>query len=69
MDKKFESFAYLPESYADYKDTTAHDVLQLLDQKQLTDFVYDMYEMYHSEAIENAFSDLDSLINTGRTAW
>ncbi len=69
MDKKFELFAYLLESYADYKDTTAHDVLQLLDQKQLTDFVYDMYEMYHSEAIENAFSDLDSLINTGRTAW
>ena len=50
LDKEFEFFAYLPESYADYKDTTAHDVLQLLAQKQLTDFVYDMYEMYHSEA-------------------
>lgn len=43
--------------------------IQVLDEKNLTDFVYSMYEMYHSEAIENAFSDLDSLINTGRTAW
>lgn len=38
-------------------------------KKKLTDFVYSMYEMYHSEAIENAFMDLDSLIETGNPAW
>ena len=28
-----------------------------------------MYEMYHSEDIENAFRDIDSLIATGEPAW
>ena len=32
-------------------------------------FVYDMYELYHSETIENAFTDLDSLIKTGKPAY
>lgn len=69
MNKEFEFFTYLIESYAGYKNTTAHEVLETLDEKDLTDFVYSMYEMYHSEAIENAFSDMDSLISTGKTAW
>lgn len=69
MNKEFEFFAYLIESYADYKDTTAHEILKTLDEKNLTDFVYSMYEMYHSESIENAFLDMDSLISTGKTAW
>ena len=30
---------------------------------------HDMYEMYHSETIENAFRDIDSLIATGEPAW
>ena len=33
LDKEFEFFAYLLESYANYKNTTAHDVLQILDEK------------------------------------
>ena len=57
------------ESYANYKDTTASNVLKTLDEKKLTDFVYNMYELYHTEAIENAFKDLDSLIATGKTAY
>lgn len=69
MNKEFEFFTYLLESYAGYKNTTAHEVLTMLDEKDLTDFVYSMYEMYHSEAIENAFFDMDSLISTGKTAW
>ena len=42
------------------------EILETLDEKNLTQFVYDMYELYHSEAIENAFTDLDSLIKTGK---
>ena len=38
-------------------------------EKKLTDFVYNMYEIYHVEAIENAYMDIDSLIKTGKTAW
>jgi indole-3-glycerol phosphate synthase len=67
--KEFIFFTYLLESYATYKGDTASHILQVLDEKKLTDFVYDMYEMYHSEAIENAFADLDSLIATGKPAW
>lgn len=69
MNKEFEFFTYLIESYASYKDTTAYEVLKTLDEKGLTDFIYSMYEMYHSESIENAFADMDSLIRTGKPAW
>ena len=62
-------FTYLIESYAAYKDTTADKVLEILEEKGLVDFVYDMYFIYHQEAIENAFKDLDSLIETGKPAW
>lgn len=62
-------FTYLIESYAAYKDTTADKVLEILEEKELVDFVYDMYFIYHQEAIENAFKDLDSLIETGKPAW
>lgn len=56
-------------SYAAHKETTADKILEILDEKNLTQFVYDMYELYHSEAIENAFTDLDSLIKTGKPAY
>ena len=69
LNKEFIFFTYLIESYANYKGISAYDALKLLDDKKLTDFVYSMYEMYHTEAIENAFLDIDSLITTGRTAW
>lgn len=69
LTKEFKFFAYLLECYAVYKDTTADKILETLDEKNLTQFVYDMYELYHSEAIENAFTDLDSLIKTGKPAY
>ena len=56
MTKEFKFFAYLLECYAVHKDTTADKILETLDEKNLTQFVYDMYELYHSEAIENAFT-------------
>ena len=69
LSKEFRFFAYLLESYAQHKQTTAGEVLRMLDEKKLTDFVFQMYEMYHSEAIENAYADLDSLIATGKPAF
>lgn len=69
MSKEFKFFVYLLESYAAHKETTADKVLETLDEKNLTEFVYNMYELYHVEAIENAFLDLDSLIETGRPAY
>lgn len=69
LSKEFAFFTYLLESYAEYKNTSAVEILNILDSKKLTSFVYDMYEMYHSESIDNAFADLDSLIKNGKTAW
>ena len=69
MTKEFKFFVYLLESYAAHKGTTTDKVLKTLDDRNLTQFVYDMYEMYHVEAIENAFLDIDSLIETGRPAY
>lgn len=68
MTKEFEFFVYLIEAYAKHKSSTASVILGKLDKVGKTDFVYEMYEMYHSEAIENAFIDIDSLIATGKPA-
>ena len=62
MTKEMEFFTFLMEQYARYKNTTADKVLHQLDELKLTDYVFGMYEMYHSEAIENAYADIDKLI-------
>lgn len=69
LNKELRFFAYLLESYANYKRTSTGKVLKQLDEKNLTDFVYNMYEWYHIEAIENAYKDIDNLIETGQPAW
>lgn len=69
MSKEFRFFIYLLESYAQYKNIAAKEILKTLDEKNLTEFIYQMYEIYHTEAMENAFKDLDSLIQTGKPAW
>ena len=69
MTKEMEFFIYLLEQYAEYKNTNTGNVLRQWDEKKLTDFIFNQYELYHSESIENAFKDIDSLILTGKTAW
>ncbi|MBR5675358.1 MAG: DUF3791 domain-containing protein [Neisseriaceae bacterium] len=69
MSKEMEFFIFLIERYSYYKNKSAGEILKLLDEKKLTDFIYQMYEMYHIERIENAFDDIDNLIATGKTAW
>ena len=66
MSKEMNFFIYLLESYADYKGTTADKALKLWDDLKLTDFIYDMYERYHSERIENAYEDIDRLTEEKR---
>ena len=62
MSKPGEFFIYLIERYAMYKNTSADKILALWDRLELTDFIYDMYEIYHSERLQNAFDDIDSLV-------
>ncbi len=64
MTKEMEFFTFLMEQYAHYKNTTADKILRQLDELKLTDYVFNMYEMYHSEALENAFVDIDKLIKS-----
>ena len=64
MSKEMEFFTFLMEQYARYKNTTADKILHKLDELKLTDYVFNMYEMYHSEALENAFADIDKLIES-----
>ena len=62
MAKEMEFFSFLMEQYAAYKGTTANKILAQLEAKKQTDFVYSMYERDHTEAIENAFEDLDKIL-------
>ena len=69
MTKEMEFFIYLLEQYAEYKNAKSGDIMGQWDEKKLTDFIFNQYELYHSESIENAFKDIDSLLLTGKTAW
>lgn len=62
MPKEMDFFIFLLEQYAAAKGTTADEVLRQWDDTGATDTIYGMYERYHSEAIENAFDDIDRLI-------
>ena len=59
MSKEFKFFIYLLERYAEYLGVSADVVYRRLSQKGLVDYAVGMYELYHVEAIENAFADLD----------
>lgn len=66
MSKETSFFIYLLEHYAAYKNLPAGAVLAQWNQLGLTDFFYDMYERYHSEALENAFVDIDRRVAEAR---
>lgn len=66
MSKESEFFIYLIERYADYKNTTATEVLKLWNILGVKNFIYDMYEMYHTERLENAFEDIDKIISEAK---
>ncbi len=63
--KEFTFFVYLVESYARYKNTDASSVLKTFKAHKLTEFIFDMYEIYHTEDLRNAFLDIDSLLKAG----
>ena len=66
MRKETAFFIYLLERYAEEKGKTADQVLKEWDSMELTDFIYDMYEIYHVERLQNAFDDIDELIRERR---
>jgi hypothetical protein len=56
-------FAYLLEKYAEYKNTTAPEILKKWEETGLIDYINAMYEQYHTERLENAFEDIDRKMN------
>ena len=62
ISKQTSFFIFLLEQYANYKSCTTDEVLKQWDNLGITDLIYNMYERYHIEAIENAFDDIDKLI-------
>lgn len=59
LDKEMAFFIYLLENYAAYKNSSADKILKEWDNAGITDFIYNMYERYHSEELQNAFDDID----------
>ncbi|MCC8041926.1 MAG: DUF3791 domain-containing protein [Oscillospiraceae bacterium] len=69
MTEEMEFFVYLLECYAVYKNETTGAVFKRWEEHNLLQVIYDNYWLYHTERIENAFEDIDSLIATGKSAW
>ena len=59
MSKKMKFFVYLLEKYAEWKNENAKNILEKWDKLLVTEKIFDMYEMYHIEVIENAFEDIE----------
>jgi len=62
MSKEMIFYIYLVEKYAEYKNKSATEVINEWKKHNLTNFIYEMYERYHSESIINAFEDIDELL-------
>lgn len=62
MSKESDFFIYLIENYAEYKNTTADKVLANWEKLGIDELIYDLYEIYHSERLQNAYDDIDKII-------
>lgn len=69
MNAEQRFFVFLLESYACHKERPTADILREWDEHGITQEIRANYEMYHQEAIENAYEDIDSLLATGKHAW
>lgn len=69
MSEEMDFFIYLLEAYAEEKGISAAVAMDKWERQGIVQFVYDNYWMYHTEALENAFADIDSMLATGKPAW
>lgn len=69
MSEEMKFFVYLLEQYASYQQQNTGDIFARWKEKGVVQTIYDNYWLYHTEAIENAFADIDSLMTTGNYAW
>ena len=75
MSNEVEFLSFLLEEYAEAKNTTAPEVLKIWDNTTLsngwtlTEYILKNYFIYHMEAIENAFKDIDHIIEHGKPLY
>ena len=69
MSEETKFFLYLLEYYAAYKQRMTGDVLREWMAHGMVQTIYDGYWNYHTERLENAYADIDSLIATGKHTW
>ena len=62
LDEEKKFFIYLLEHYAAYKNKATAQVLSEWDGKKITQKVYDNYWLYQTEAMENAYKDIDAML-------
>ena len=62
MSEKMKFFIYLLEHYAQAHNTSADTVLQKWDALGISDLIYEMYDLYHTESLDNAYEDIDRMI-------
>lgn len=69
MDYEHKFFIFLLENYASAKNRRTSDVLREWDAHGITQEIFDNFEVYHQEALTNAYMDIDSLLATGQHAY
>ncbi len=69
MSREFRFFIYLIERFAEHRGESAAETYSHLERAGLLDYAENMYELYHVEALDNAFADLDHRLElSGRSA-
>ncbi len=68
LSDEMKFFIFLLEHYARYKGVRADKMLALWDKVGVTNLIYKMYWRYHSEALENAYADIDLLLKEHESA-
>lgn len=69
MNNELCFFLFLTERYAHHKGVSTGEVMKQWDALGITQKIFDGYPEYHTERIENAFHDIDHLMETGNHAW
>ena len=69
MSEKLKFFLFLIERYAQHKGKSTGEVIKECDAHGITQKIFEGYWEYHTERIENAYVDIDSLLATGSHAW
>lgn len=69
MDEKQSFFIFLLESYACEKKRPTGEVLKEWEDHDLIQYIFDNYLAYHTEPIQNAYADIDSMLESGKPAW